>query len=93
MNQSSAFGNSRASLDFTNYSNRSKDKSTTQNASRAKFLPDSKWDRLATPKERANIKLMFKQQDKLAEGNTKKQKDRQNAAEAAFEKARTHVLQ
>ena len=93
MNQSNTFANSRASLELTSYSNRSNEKSTTQNASRAKLVPDSKWDRLATPKERVNIKLMFKQQEKAAEGNIKKQKDRQNAAEAAFEKARTHVLQ
>ena len=93
MNQSNTFANSRASLELTSYSNRSNEKSTTQNASRAKLLPDSKWDRLATPKERVNVKLMFKQQEKAAEGHIKKQKDRQNAAEVAFEKARTHVLQ
>ena len=50
-------------------------------------MPDPRWDRLATPKERVNVKLMFKQQDKV--GESKKQKDRQNAAEVAFEKART----
>lgn len=68
-NQSSTWGNSRGSLDLTNYSNRSKDKSTAQNQtqSRAKLMPDPRWDRLATPKERVNIKLMFKHQEKVAE--------------------------
>lgn len=35
--------------------------------SKSKLIPDSKWDRLATPKDKTNIKLMFRQQEKFNE--------------------------